>query len=276
MAAMDIQLLRGISLFAKMTDDELIELATLLQRRSVKAHETIFWLGDKGTDFHIIQNGQVEMLVLDENGKERSLARLKAGQFYGELSLLDGGPRTATARAVTDTVLLCLGRAEFERYLLEHAAASFHVLVVLGQRQREMVDKVRGIKNVNEVVAEEASTWNRVADVVAGTMASPIFICLQLVIILIWVFVNHFEGPGAFDAYPFSLLSLVVSAESLFLTTFLLVSQGRQDERDRVQADLDYQVNLKAHNEVMQLHAKIDKMQRQLPEEKIEEVSETP
>jgi CRP/FNR family cyclic AMP-dependent transcriptional regulator len=276
MAMMDIQLLRGISLFAKMTDDELKELASLLQRREVGANQTIFWLGEKGTDFHIIQSGQVEMLVLDENGKEQSLAKLKAGQFYGELSLLDGGPRTATARAVSDTVLLCLERSEFERYLLTHAAAAFHVLVVLGQRQREMVDRVRGIKNVNEVVAEEASTWNRVADVVAGTMASPVFIALQIVVILIWVIVNHAEGQRAFDAYPFSLLSLVVSAESLFLTTFLLVSQGRQDERDRVQADLDYQVNLKAHNEVMQLHAKIDKMQQLLPGEKIEEASGTP
>jgi uncharacterized membrane protein len=257
MAAMDIQLLRGISLFAKMTDDELSELGVLLQRREIPANETIFWVGEKGTEFHIIQSGQVELLVVDENGKEQALALLKSGQFYGELSLLDGGPRTATARAVSDTVLLCLERSQFEHYLLAHASAAFHVLVVLGQRQRE-----------------ESSTWNRVADVVAGTMASPIFICLQLVIILIWILVNHIEGQRAFDAYPFSLLSLVVSAESLFLTTFLLVSQGRQDERDRVRADLDYQVNLKAHKEVMQLHAKVDKMQRMLPVDKIEEAPE--
>jgi CRP/FNR family cyclic AMP-dependent transcriptional regulator len=261
MAVTDIQLLRGISLFAKMTDSELIELGSLLQLQMVAANQTIFWFGEKGTDFHIIQKGQVEMLVLDENGKEQSLAKLKAGQFFGELSLLDGGPRSATARAMADSVLLCLDRKEFERYLLAHASAAFHILVVLGQRQREMVDKVRGIKNVNEVVAEEASTWNRVADVVAGTMASPIFIGLQMVIITSWVSINHFAGRNAFDAYPFNLLSLVVSSESLFLTTFLLVSQGRQGQRDRVRADLDYQVTLKAHTELMQLHQKVDRLE---------------
>jgi uncharacterized membrane protein len=160
--------------------------------------------------------------------------------------------------------MLYLGRADFEKFLTTHAAAAFHILVILGQRQRDMLDKLRGIKNVNQVVAEETSRWHRVSDVVARTMASPYFIVGELAIVFGWVLVNHFEGEKAFDAYPFSLLSLLVSIEALFLSTFLLVSQGKQSDRDRVRADLDYQVNLKAHMEVMQLHQKVDKLEQVL------------
>jgi uncharacterized membrane protein len=257
-------LLRGIPLFAKMGDAELEALSQLLQKKSFDANQPIFWMGDSGTDFFIIQAGKVALSYVDEDGKEKNLATLGPGQFFGELSLLDGGKRTATARCTQPSEMLYLGRADFEKFLTTHAAAAFHILVILGQRQRDMLDKLRGIKNVNQVVAEETSRWHRVSDVVARTMASPYFIVGELAIVFGWVLVNHFEGEKAFDAYPFSLLSLLVSIEALFLSTFLLVSQGKQSDRDRVRADLDYQVNLKAHMEVMQLHQKVDKLEQVL------------
>lgn len=260
MASMDLELLRGISLFSRMSDAELRPLAQLLEPKTYGPNQSIFWMGDRGTDFCIIQSGQIELLYLDDDGQEKTLAKLKAGQFFGELSLLDGGPRTATARSIDQTVLLCLGRQDFERYLLGHAAAAFHILTVLGQRQREMLGRLRSIKNVNQVVAEEMSRWHRVADVVARLMASPYFIFAQVLIVLGWILVNV-ESKEVFDAYPFNLLSLVLGTEALFLSAFLLVSQGRQAERDRVRADMDYQVNLKAHMEVVQLHQKMDRLE---------------
>jgi CRP/FNR family transcriptional regulator, cyclic AMP receptor protein len=260
MASIDIKLLRGISLFERMTDAELTQLADLLQPQTFTPNQPIFWIGDRGTDFYIIQSGHVELLYMDEDGKEKTLATLGHGQFFGELSLLDGGPRTASARSVSQTELFLLGRADFENYLLNHATAAFHILTVLGRRQRDMLDRLKSIKNVNQVIAAEKSRWHFVADIVAGGMASPYFIVAQIGIVLVWVTVNSFL-KRAFDSYPFSLLSLVVSVEALFLSAFLLVSQGRQAERDRIQADLDYRVNLKAHLEVMQLHQKIDRLE---------------
>src|SRR5258705_6738669 len=109
-AAVDIQLLRNIPLFAKLTDTELTELGGYLEPKLFAANQAIFWIGEKGTDFFLIQSGLVQLLYIDEHGKEQSLATLKPGQFFGELSLLDGGPRTATARATSDTTLLRLGR----------------------------------------------------------------------------------------------------------------------------------------------------------------------
>jgi len=261
MASIDVQLLRNIPLFAKLTETELTELAGYLEPQPHQTNQSIFWIGDKGTDFFIIQSGAVQLFYLDENGKEQPLATLKPGQFFGELSLLDGGPRTATARAASETTLLRLGRDNFERFLMTHAAAAFHILVTVGQRQRDMLDKLRGIKNANEIVAQEASRWHRSADVVARAMSSPFFIMGQVAIVLTWVILARFEGANAFDPYPFNLLSLVMSVEALFLSAFVLVSQGRQDARDRVQADLDYQVNLKAHMEVVQLNQKVDRIE---------------
>jgi CRP/FNR family cyclic AMP-dependent transcriptional regulator len=262
MSEAGVELLRGIPLFTKMSDAELAALSKLLVAKSFDANQPIFWMGDTGTDFYIIRSGKIALSYVDEDGKEQHLAKLAPGQFFGELSLFDGGRRTATARAAEPAELLSLGRAEFEKFLTTYARAAFHILVVLGQRQREMLDKLRGIKNVNAVVAEKASSWHRISDVVARTMASPFFIIIQLVILFVWILINHMQGDRAFDAYPFSLLSLVVSIEAMFLSTFLLVSQGKQSDRDRVRADLDYQVNLKAHMEVMQLHQKVDKLEK--------------
>ena len=262
MSAAGIDLLRGIPLLAKLSDLELAALAELLQSKTFEANQAVFWMGDTGTDFFIIRSGKIALSYVDEDGKEQHLAMLAPGQFFGELSLFDGGRRTATARAAEPSELLSLGRADFQQFLAAHATAAFHILVVLGQRQREMLDKLRGIKNVNAVVAEKASSWHRISDVVARTMASPIFIIIQLVILFVWILINHMQGDRAFDAYPFSLLSLVVSIEAMFLSSFLLVSQGKQSDRDRVRADLDYQVNLKAHMEVMQLHQKVDKLEK--------------
>jgi CRP/FNR family transcriptional regulator, cyclic AMP receptor protein len=261
MSTTGIDLLRGIPLVAKMSDAELAALSQLLQTKTYDANQPIFWMGDAGTDFFIIRSGKIALSYVDEDGKEKHLATLGPGQFFGELSLFDGGKRTATARCTEPSELLSLGRADFEQFLISHPAASFHILVVLGRRQREMLDQLRGIKNVNQVVAEKTSRWHRASDVVTQTMASPYFIAGEVAIMLIWILINHLQGNNAFDAYPFSLLSLVVSVEALFLSTFLLVSQGKQSDRDRVRADLDYQVNLKAHMEVMQLHQKVDKLE---------------
>src|SRR5262245_11274693 len=107
---MDIDLIRNIPLFAKFDETELAALSQLLKRRDIEKHQPIFWIGDEGTDFYIIQTGQVILSFPDTEGKDQVVAVLSAGNFFGEISLLDGGPRTATARAGSDLRLLSLER----------------------------------------------------------------------------------------------------------------------------------------------------------------------
>jgi CRP/FNR family cyclic AMP-dependent transcriptional regulator len=259
---MDRDLLANIPLFAKLNAAELGELTGLLKEQKVENQQPVFWIGDEGADFYLVQVGRVAVCYPDELGHEITIAVLSAGDFFGEISLLDGGPRTATVRADGDVQLLSLSRHDFLEFLKRNPSAGIHILTVLGQRQREMLEKLRGVKNVNEVMEERTTRWQKIADVIAAVSASQAFVIFHVILFAGWMVVNKVIGEKAFDPFPYNLLTMVVSLEAIFLSIFVLVSQNRAGEKDRIRADLDYQVNLKAHLEVMQLHRKIDRIEQ--------------
>ena len=258
---MDKDLLGNIPLFAKLKDEELAELAKLLKAERFVDQQPIFWIGEEGSEFYLIQVGRVSVNYPDDAGREVTIAVLGPGDFFGEISLLDGGPRTATIRAQGVVMLLSLSRRDFLEFLKGHPTAAIHILTVLGQRQREMLEKLRGVKNVNEVIEERTTAWQKIADTIAAVSASQLFVVFHLVWFGGWMLLNVVMGRKAFDPFPFGLLTMVVSLEAIFLSIFVLVSQNRSGEKDRIRADLDYQVNLRAHLAVMQLHQKIDRME---------------
>jgi uncharacterized membrane protein len=193
-----------------------------------------------------------------------TIAVLGPGDFFGEISLLDGGARTTTVRAEDDLQLLSLSRHDFMEFLKRHPSAAIHILTVLGQRQREMLQKMRGLKNVNEVAEQQMNLWYRMADKIAAVAASGTFLGLHVLWFVVWIVPNVIKGDKGFDPFPFGLLTMIVSLEAIILSIIIMVSQNRAGEKDRIRADLDYQVNLKAHLEVMQLHRKIDRMEHLL------------
>jgi uncharacterized membrane protein len=250
----------SIPLFAQLGPGESATLSSLLTTRTVQANQPIFWIGDPGSELFIVQKGEVTMFYPDEAGREMILGILGPGEFFGEISLLDGGPRTASARARTDVELLSLGREQFHEFLGHHPAASIHVITVSGRRQRDVVERLRGIRNVNQVLEERATLWHRVADAIAGISGSQWFFLAHVLWFAVWIVVNVAFDARGFDPFPFGLLTLVVSLEAIFLSIFVLISQNRQAVKDHVSADLDYQVNLKAELEVMILHQKMDRI----------------
>ncbi|MCS7034107.1 MAG: DUF1003 domain-containing protein [Phycisphaerae bacterium] len=254
------RLLAQIPLFSQLQPDDLQELTTLLKEREYAANQPIFWIGDKGDDLFIIRKGRVQVSYPDEQGREQLLAVLQEGAFFGDLSLLDGGPRTATARTIEPTSVYTLSREDFLAFLRKHPHAAIEVLSVLGSRQREILDKLRGVTNANQVIEQKATTWQRVADVIAAVSASQGFVLFHVAWFTIWVVLNVIQGEKGFDPFPFGLLTLIVSLEAIFLSIFVLISQNRSGEKDRIRADADYQVNLKAQHEIMQLHAKLDRL----------------
>lgn len=256
---MATDVLAKVPLFSKLAEHERLALTDLMRAKTFAAHQPVFWLGERGDDFYVVQSGSVRVSCPDENGKEVTLATLGPGHFFGEISLLDGGPRTATVRTVHETILLSLGRADFLRFLEDHPKAAVHMLTVLGQRQRETLDKVRGIRNANEVIAEARTQWHRIAEFIANFTATQWFVMFNVLFCAIWVAINLWMSKP-FDEWPFGMLGLIVSVEALFITLFVLISQSQQSIRDRIRADMDYQVNLKAHQEVMQLHQKVDRL----------------
>lgn len=258
---------RDIELFSGMTGDELRGLQDYFTRREFPAHHTIFWMGDRGTDFYVISDGRVEFTVQDSAGTELSVATLGRGDHFGELSLMDGGPRVATARTLESTTCLMLPRDKFLGFLRQHPVAALHVLETLGRRQRQAIEKIRSVRNANDaiqVTIEKGPLWPRVADRIAAISASKFFLMFHLVWFSAWIGGNLYLGERAFDPFPFGLLTMTVSLEAIFLSIFVLVSANRQSERDRIRADVDHQVNIKAHYEVLDLQRKIDQVLEKL------------
>lgn len=266
----DTSLLAGVPLFSKLDAAELASLAALLKARSVDANQPVFWIGDKGEDLYIVADGRVQVSYPDETGKERVLAVLDGGAFFGDLSLLDGGPRTASIRTIEACDFYTLSRADFLSFIQKNPTASIDVLTVLGSRQRDILDKLRGVTNANEVIERKATTWQRVADFIASLSANQWFVAFHLVWFGVWVTANSpwVLGEKGWDPYPYGLLTMVVSLEAIFLSIFVLISQNRSGEKDRIRADADYQVNLKAQHEIMQLHQKLDRLAEVVAEAK--------
>jgi uncharacterized membrane protein len=257
-----------IPMFAHLDEVEHQALMAIMTRRKVAANETIFWLGDHGDALFIVDSGQVAITAPDERGDHITLDTVGPGGVFGEISLLDGGARTATARATRETSLLALPREEFHAFVRRHPDVAIGMLQLMGTRQRASTAALRGLKNPNAVIAESATVWQRVSDVIAMVAASQVFTLIHVTWFGTWISMNVLAAAGllsgrlGFDPYPFGLLTLIVSLEAIFLSIFVLVSQNRQSERDHIRTDLDYQVNVKAHIEIIGIIDRLERIER--------------
>ena len=266
--AMSIQadLLADVPLFALLDESERSALAERLTEVSVASGSTLFREGDPGDSLYVVKSGAVEISVRTTTGETLVLEKAAPGDFFGELSLLDGGPRTATARAVEGAEVLVLDRDALDEFLRVKPAASLDLLAATARRLRENTRLLHGsaARNVNEEMQVESSAIMRVVDAVAAAAGSLAFLVVHLVIFTVWIGLN--VGPlahppiGGFDRFPFGFLTLCVSLEAIVLSCLLLLSQNRQGERDRVRNDVEYDVNLKAELEIAHLHEKVDAM----------------
>jgi uncharacterized membrane protein len=260
---METHLLRKIPLLSRLDDAELSRLEPLLKERLVKENEPIIWVGEAGNEVFLIESGKVAVTAPDEQGREVVLSTLGPGDFFGDLALLDGGPRSASVRSIESCRMLVLGRGDFLKFLRQNPDAGIDVLSTIGKRYRETLEKLRGVTNANTEIERSASRWERIADVIAAISASQAFVLIHVAWFGGWIILNMLLGSEkGFDPFPFGLLTLIVSLEAIFLSIFVLISANRSAIKDRIRADADYQVNTKAQYEIMQLHAKMDRMEQ--------------
>lgn len=265
--------LAHVPLFSKLDTQEQQGLFALMQRVEIPANEPIFWRGDRGESLYIVHEGRVAVSVPSERGEHVPVATIGPGELFGEISLLDGGPRTATCRAAEDSVLYTLERADFRTFILTHPDAALDILAVIGQRQRATTEELRYIKNPNVAFhALRITPWQRFSDVVATVAASQWFMLFHVAWFGSWILINLAGSHGplpqwyAFDPFPFGLLTMVVSLEAIFLSIFVMVSQNRQTEKDRLRIDLDYQVNVKAQTEIQTMARRLEEIESMLRE----------
>jgi CRP-like cAMP-binding protein len=257
---MSDQFLEGIPFLAELPPEQRQRLGKLFDVREFAAQEVIVWMGAPGDEFFVVKSGQVSISVPDTSGKEIVLAELGAGAFFGEISLLDSGPRTATVRARTPVTVLALGGVAFGEFVMQYPAMALHMLRVLGNRQRQTVEKLRGIRNLNEIVEERLTTWQKVASGIARMASSQAFLMTHAVLFGSWISLNIAMGKHGPDPFPFPFLCFWTSCEAIFLSLFILVAQDQQTRKDRMRTELDYQVAVRMQLEISQLHRKVDQL----------------
>ena len=266
----DTAFLAQIHLFAQLDDDERTVLAQAMSHRTASAGEHLFRAGEPGDSMFIVERGAVELFVNDTTGQKIVLHTSQPGDFFGELSLLDGGSRTASATAVEPTSLLVLDREDLLQLFRKRPDAALDMLAVMGRMTRKAIALLRErvVRNVNEEVAEDrGGVVLRVADWVANFSGSITFLVVHIGIFFTWILLNIGVLPfGDFDPFPFGLLTMAVSLEAIILSTLLLFSSNRQTARDRIRGDIEYEVNLKAELEVAHLHEKTDRIHEEMLE----------
>jgi uncharacterized membrane protein len=249
-----------VPLFQRLSSHERADLERVLERRTFALGEQIFSIEEPGDSLYIVGSGTVELFVKDDAGGKIVLTVCGPGEVFGELSLFDGGPRTASAVALEESTLLVLERDDLLTFLGQHPAASLDLLTTMGQRIRstDEILRRRVARNINEEMEIRSTTIERIADAIAAFSGSIAFLVANAVWFVAWIVWNMLPVGGHFDPYPFGFLTMVVSLEAIFLSIFVLISQNRQAAKDRLRADAEYEVNLKAELEIRQLHEKMD------------------
>jgi CRP/FNR family transcriptional regulator, cyclic AMP receptor protein len=256
-------ILKDIPLFAPMDDVERAALAAYLDEITFKAGQQLFHERDQGGICYVLRSGRVELSVIDESGERLILDVLEPGELCGELSLLDGGNRSATAVALTEVEALVLERAEFIDFLQHQRDASLDVMAALAKRIRRS-DKLlkQRVQDPNELIAVTSTLGERVADIVAAFGGSWRFIFLFGAFMAAWMLLNATRAH--WDPYPYILLNLILSSLAALQAPVIMMSQNRQDAKDRVRSEADYRVNVRSMVDIAELHEKLDRLRGEL------------
>jgi len=266
--AIDIELLRNVPIFHLLDDEELAELTSHIEETSFGTGETIFRASEPGGTMHVVLSGSVETFIMDEDGHRVVLAELHPGEMFGELSLFDGEPRSASAITKAPTRTFTVERGDLEQLFSRKPHAALDILAVLSGRLRraDLMVGQRVARNPNQVIEEAMSFGDRVSDAVARFGGSWSFINISMVLMFAWMGVNWWFMMHPFDPPPFIGLNLILSMIAALQAPIIMMSQNRQDEKDRVRTELDYQVNVRAEGGIVELHGKLDKMKEEMLE----------
>jgi uncharacterized membrane protein len=262
--------LEGVEFFELLGAEDRRALAEVVDLVRLREHETLFRAGEPGESLYLVRSGEVELFIQDNVGQKITLDTAAPGDFFGEIALLDAGPRTATAVALAETELIELDRDDLLLLFTKKPDAALHMLAAMGRmtRKADALLRTRVSRNVNAEVEERATFVQRVADWLAWFSGSMLFLLIHAVWFGAWIVLNvgilNVPGLSGFDPFPFGLLTMIVSLEAIFLSTFVLISANRQAEKEKVRADIEYDVNIKAEMEVAYLHDKADHLHEEM------------
>lgn len=258
---MTLEALRSVPLFASLDDKAASELRDLLSVKEAPAQSDLFYHGDKGDSMYLIESGRVRIHVKDSTGLDLTLIELAGGDFFGEMAILDGKPRSADATILEEARLAILSRDNFLSFVRRNPDVLLKMLSAITDRLRHTDDLLRQrvSRNANEVMAARMTVSDRMAHRIAEFGGSWTFIVVFLFLIFLWVLLNAWLlATKQFDVYPYNLLDLVIGIIASLQAPIILMSQNLQSEQDRLRSDIDFQINLKNELSLAELLRRMD------------------
>jgi CRP/FNR family cyclic AMP-dependent transcriptional regulator len=252
--------LRQIPLFALLDDDEMAVLAAQVEIKRFAPRQRIYKIGEPGKHAYVMISGKVQVTTVDQSHQEVLVDEPRHGDFFGFASMLEDTPHQTTALAIEESVCLEVSREDIAALVQQKPMAGMDMLTVVSRQfhASQHLVRVRASRNSNDVIEEEMSLGDRVADGVAKFGGSWFFIILVGIVLLIYTSVNTTLRAKAWDPYPFILLNLFLSMLAAIQAPVIMMSQNRQDTKDRVRGELDYDVNLRAESEIQALSNKLN------------------
>lgn len=262
----DPELLRHVNLFALLDDEERAVLAAHVELRAFAMGQVIYLRGQPGGRGYVVVQGNVEVATVDEDDQELILAETGPGGFFGFASLLNGSAHQTTARAVAPCECVEIDHEDLAQLVRRKPDAGLDMLTTISRQMHAVqeVARARSLRNPNEVIAQEETFGEHLADAVARFGGSWNFIIFFMAFLSLYVLVNFELHQEAWDPYPYILLNLFLSMLAALQAPVIMMSQNRQDAKDRLRAELDFGVNRRAEQEVRVISKKLSSVELQL------------
>jgi CRP/FNR family transcriptional regulator, cyclic AMP receptor protein len=256
----DFQELKHVPLFALLDDEEAAVLAGQVEIKKFAPRQRIYKMGDQAGQAYIMMSGAVRVTTIDEDHQEVIVDQPAHGEFFGFASMLEQTPHETSAVALEETVCLEVDRRDIAVLLQRKPLAGMDMLTVLGRQfhASQQLVRVRASRNPNEVIETESTFGERIADTVARFGGSWTFIIAFLMVLVVYASINIGLRGSAWDPYPFILLNLFLSMLAAIQAPVIMMSQNRQDTKDRLRGELDYEVNRRAASDIQGLARKLN------------------
>ena len=254
------EVLKSVPLFSLLDEEETAVLASQVEMKTFAPRQRIYKIGDAGTQAYVLVSGNVEVTTVDEDQQEVVVHEPGAGEIFGLAAMLEQTPHQTNALAVEECVCLEVSRDDLTVLLERKPLAGIDLLTTLGHQihAAQQLVRMRAMRNANEIIEKQETTGERVADAVAGFGGSWTFIIAFAVVLTFYTALNVWLGNKSWDPYPFILLNLFLSMLAAIQAPVIMMSQNRQDTKDRVRSELDFDVNRRAEIEIQGLARKLN------------------
>ncbi len=254
------EVLKHVPLFSLLDEDETAVLASQVEVVTFKPRQRIYKIGDTSGRAYVVASGRVRVSTVDQDGQEVVIDEPSHGEFFGFASMLEQTPHQSEATAIDESVCVEVDREDIAVLLQRKPMAGMDMLQILGRQfhASQQLVRLRASRNANEIIDKEMTLGERVADVVAGFGGSWTFIISFMVGLVVYVTLSRIMGGKSWDPYPFILLNLFLSMLAAFQAPIIMMSQNRQDSKDRVRSELDFDVNRRAEAEIQGLARKLN------------------